>query len=309
MDELLAYGRCASRIGAQRFWMGQSMQIETFLALSYLAGSGVDIPMGTSVALTPLRHPYTAAVEARSIAALTGRPAVIGVGPGYPGWVRLLNGRPYRSGRAATVEYVSLLRALLSGEVVRHDGEYFRLHDKLPEMPSPPVEVGAGVLRPRMARAMGGVADVAITLLTPLAFLTERILPELREGAEEAGRPVPRVASTVHVALKRPRRDPRRLAQLGAGTHLRLPHYVDMLNKAGIDADLLDPVSSARMLVESGVFVTGTADEVVEQLNQYTRCGVDEIILNTTGVLAAEGMDAALTDLEEITEAMEKHNA
>ncbi|MET9340893.1 LLM class flavin-dependent oxidoreductase [Nonomuraea sp. NPDC003804] len=55
-------------------------------------------------------------------------------------------------------------------------------------------------LGPAMARVAGEPADVAITWLVPAAHLRDLIVPALREGAEAAGRPIPRLVSLVPVA-------------------------------------------------------------------------------------------------------------
>lgn len=51
---------------------------------AHLAGMGHTVPVGTAVTLLPLRHSYEAALQARSLALPTGRPAVAGYGIGTP---------------------------------------------------------------------------------------------------------------------------------------------------------------------------------------------------------------------------------
>ncbi|MFB9903858.1 LLM class flavin-dependent oxidoreductase [Allokutzneria oryzae] len=277
-----------------RLWLGQSTRLETHQVLAYLAGAGLTVPMGTAVTLLPLRHPYEAAVEARSLAALTGQPYVAGFGASWPLFVESLLGEPYASPKRATCEYLATVRTLL-------DGEIHQRHGALVPMEHPPVEVGAGVLRPAMARAAGAVADVAITWMTPPEYLRDTLVPALREAGRN-----PRVATVVHVATKQPGRDPRRLARLGAVGHLRLPHYAEMARLAGLDIDPADPAGCAAALVDSGVFVSGTEEEIGERLAQYHAAGVDEIILNPCGVLAAEGAAAALADVTRIAECAQR---
>ncbi|MER6841096.1 LLM class flavin-dependent oxidoreductase [Streptomyces platensis] len=72
------------------------------------------------------------------------------------------------------------------------DGDYVTCHTGLAAFPTPKVDIGLGVLRPGMARLAGHIADVAITWLTPAAYLRDTVIPALRAGAESAGRPVPR---------------------------------------------------------------------------------------------------------------------
>ena len=263
---------------ARRLWMGQSLALETHQTFAFLAGAGLRVPMGTSVTLIPFRHPYEAALQARSAAALTGQPYVAGFGVSHPAFVQSLLGAPYESPLRAASEYLAAVRRFLDGG--------------LPELEHPPVELGLGVLRPGMARTAGEHADVAITWMTPPAYVAETLVPAL--GAR------PRIATVVHVAVERDGRDPRALAHVAAAGHLPTAHYTDMLARAGIRADPADTEAGAAVLVEHGVYVFGTPAEIAGRLAEDRAAGVDEIILNLAGVLFTEGLDAALADLQDV---------
>jgi Coenzyme F420-dependent N5,N10-methylene tetrahydromethanopterin reductase and related flavin-dependent oxidoreductases len=289
--EVLPYADLVKRGLAGRLWMGTSFLADTQLSLAYLAGAGYRIPVGTGVALTALRSPLQAAVEARSLAALTGHRFVAGFGAATPEFVAHVLGRPYPRPAAAVRDYLSRV------------GAYLRGHAELPPYEHPPVELGAGVLRPGMARAAGASADVAITWMTPPSYLRDTIIPALREGA--AGRrATPRVATVVHAAVERAGRDAPGLAYAAACAHLCSPHYTGMLRLAGCEVNPYDPVSGARRLVEQGVFLYGPARHIGAALREYERAGVDEIILNLAGVHVTEGCRAAVEDAAEILESL-----
>lgn len=273
---------------AARLWMGVSLLAETYQSFAFLAGAGYKIPVGTAVMLTPFCHPLEAAAAARSIALLTERPAVAGFGASFPTFVAHMLGTPYRRPATAARQYIADVRALISGE-----------RAGLPPLEHPPVEVGAGVLRPGMARAAGAAADVAITWMTPPAYIKESLVPALHRGAADRDAP-PRVATVVHVAIARPGRDGQHLAYLAARQHLSLPHYTDMLCRAGTDVSPGDPKAGARRIVQDGIFLIGGKENIVDRLYEYEMAGVDELILNTAGVFVAEGPDAAAEDAAEI---------
>jgi alkanesulfonate monooxygenase SsuD/methylene tetrahydromethanopterin reductase-like flavin-dependent oxidoreductase (luciferase family) len=270
---------------------------------AYLAGTGIRVPVGTSVALMPLRGPYDAAVQARSLAALTERPAVAAFGVGPPELADGLLGAPYARPVTAATEYARCVRALLAGRPVAHDGEYVKLRFGMVPLAHPRVEVGLGVLRPAMARAAGAVADVAVTWMTPPWYLRHTLAPALAAGAGER-RSRPRVVAVVHVALARRGRDPRRLALRAAGPHLASDHYTAMLREAGVAVDASDPDGGARAIAEAGVFVYGSTADVIGEIARYRAAGVDEVVVNTAGVYLTEGPDAALDDLGELLTAL-----
>jgi alkanesulfonate monooxygenase SsuD/methylene tetrahydromethanopterin reductase-like flavin-dependent oxidoreductase (luciferase family) len=303
-EVVVPFAEFALRSGAERLWLGQSLNVDTHLAAAYLAGRGLRVPMGSSVTLLPLRHPYQAAVEARSLAVLTGRPYVAGFGAGDPEFTANLAGRPYRSPRRAVEEYLSAVRALLDGRAVEHEGEHFTVHGMLLPAEHPGVEVGAGVLRPMMARTAGAVADVAITWLVPAGYLGGVLFPALRAGAQGRPRP-PRVVSVVHVAVERSGRDIGRLVRVATGAHLEAGHYADMLRRAGVELAGLGPADVSRALLDAGAFVAGKPDEIAAELRRFHEAGADEVVLNSCGVLATEGPGAALADLADVLAALE----
>ncbi|MEU9336324.1 LLM class flavin-dependent oxidoreductase [Streptomyces sp. NPDC048290] len=292
---------------AHRLWLGQSLTVESHHALAYLAGAGYRIPVGLSVALMALRHPFDAAAQARSLAILTGHPPVIGYGAAEPEFAAALHGARYARPASAVAEYISVLRRLLDGDALQHRGPLFTADQvNLPPvmeelLPDPVAEVGAGVLRPGMARAAGRTADVAISWLTPPDYVRDVLIPALSAGAEAAGRTDrPRVVTVVHAAVARQGRSPLILAQLGAGNHLRVPHYADMLRRAGLDVDVSDPVCAARELVEEGVFLYGKPGDVAAGIRRHFAAGIDEVVVNPLAVAQVHGLDAALADLREI---------
>jgi 5,10-methylenetetrahydromethanopterin reductase len=300
-EQLLPYAALVSWTRAHRLWQGQSLFIEPHHGFAYAAGSGFRVPAGLGVTLTGLRHPYEAALQARSVALLTGRSVVAGYGPGGLSLQQGLLKRPYLSPLTACREYLTAVRQALAGAVVDLDGDYVTLRGQLVPTPAPRIGLGLGVLRPGMARLAGEVADVAITWLTPAPYLREVVVPALRAGAEAAGRPLPRLTAIVPMALQGTDRDPVQLALASNRAHLHAPNYRDMLSRAGAgippDADV---ETAAKALVACGGFAYGTPDRLAELLAGYAEAGADEVVVNVTGVCARYGQQEALAELKSI---------
>lgn len=300
VEQILPMAALVNWTNAERLWQGQSLLIEPHQGFTAAAGAGFRVPTGFGVTLMPLRNPYEAAIQARSVALATGNSVVAGFGPGARPFQSGVMGTPYRSPLTAAREYLSAIRGLLDGKVVDQRGTYFSLTAELPPCAAPRVDVGLGVLRPGMARLAGEVADVAITWLTPASYIRDIISPAIRKGAEEAGRPAPRITAIVPVALNRSEVSPTELALASNAAHLRAPHYIDMLRQAGVDVTGESPEDAARALVESNTFVSGDPEHVAALLKEYEEAGVDEIVLNTTGVHKKRGQQEALKDLRTI---------
>ncbi|MFE9703329.1 LLM class flavin-dependent oxidoreductase [Streptomyces sp. NPDC005930] len=309
LGDVLPYARVAENTSGRRLWLGQSFTIETHTVFAALTGMGIDVGFGTAVTLMPLRHPMTAAVNARSIAALSGHTYISGLGPGGRELQRRVNGRPYDKPVTAARHYIRMMRTLLDGSMATDDGPWQTEGIEIAKLDTPAVEIGLGVLRLPMARLAGEAADWAITWLTPLSFLRERLVPAMEEAARAAGRPTrPRVASVVHCALDRPGRNLQQISLKAVGPHLIAPHYTDMLNQAGIPVDRSDPAAGAQLLIDHNLFATGTADDIAGTIAAYHQAGIDDVIVNVCGLHMHEGPGAAIRDLTAITTAFARRS-
>jgi 5,10-methylenetetrahydromethanopterin reductase len=302
-EQLLRYARLVHDGLAQRLWQGQAVTVDPSHGFAYAAGAGLRVPVGLAVTLMPMRHPFQAAMEARSLAATTGHPVIYGMGPGPELFQRLLTGAPYPSQLGAVRDYLTTVRGLLDAVPDASTSRYAAALP-LPALTHPPVLLGLGVLRPRMARLAGELADVAITWLAPAAYLAGTVTPALAAGAARAGRATPRISALVPVALHRPGRKPYRVALGSAYGHLRAPHYQDMLAKAGVTADPGDPRAAAKALIDSGCFLYEDPAGLRRRLREYAAAGVSEVVLNLTGVHAQDGADAAYEEVVEILAAV-----
>ncbi|WP_306370082.1 LLM class flavin-dependent oxidoreductase [Nocardiopsis sp. CC223A] len=302
-EQAVPFAALVQRSCAERLWSGQSILLDQHQVFGAVAGMGVRVPVGTGVSLMPFRHPLQAALEVRSTALLTGHPMVAGFGPGAVGLQESVLGSRYASPLTAVREFVTIVRGLLNGETVDVEGSYFSMRGRLNPAPGyPGAEVGTGVLRPRMAELAGEVADNAITWLAPPNYIRDALVPALAKGAANADRPAPRTIAVVPFARAKNGRDP---YQLAASPHLTMPHYQDMLRKAGISQDPSDPESNARALVDHGSFLWGGVDEIAAGIRAFWEAGVDEVVLNSLSVQATEGTRVVIDDLETILGALD----
>lgn len=303
-EQILPYAALVEWTAARRLWQGQSMLIEPFQGFTATAGAGFRVPTGIGVTLMPLRHPFEAAHQVRSLAMATGEPVVAGFGPGAPSFQQSLLGRPYASQLTAVREYLGIVRSLLGGELVDSKGEYYSCQAQMAPAVAPQIEVGLGVLRPGMARLAGEIADAAITWLTPASYLAEVIQPALAAGANSVERAAPRLTAMVPVALERPGAEVSDFVLASNSRHMQAPHYIDMLKRSGIDISGREPAAAARLMADRGAFLYGSVEQLIEQFDRYREAGVDEIVLNLTGVCNLLGAKAALGDLKTILAAI-----
>ncbi|MFE7531312.1 hypothetical protein ACFU7Y_37240 [Kitasatospora sp. NPDC057542] len=85
-------------------------------------------------------------------------------------------------------------------------------------------------------------------------------------------------------------------------SHFGQHAYRAMLRSAGLDLKEPDSRDTARELPDHGVVLAGTPAAVADALTDYRNAGVDEIVLDTCGVLLSDGPRAAPRDIVEIAE-------
>ncbi|WP_040827744.1 LLM class flavin-dependent oxidoreductase [Nocardia jiangxiensis] len=283
----------------ERLWQGQSYGVDTATTFSHLAGRGIRPALGTGVMLTTLQHPVRAALEARSLAVISGQPVMYCVGPGSRNVQSLLRGSPDHAPVASTRRYLDDMRSTLVAAV---PGDHARDTESplLYVIPTPEVRIGVGVLRPAMAEVAGSSADVAMSWLGTPEYLRDQLIPPMESSAARATRPRPHLVAAVHVAVARRGRDARRLAHLGIGGHLALAHYAATARRCGAAVEPGNDSATAEAALSSGLFVYGSATEIAERMRAYARCGIDEIALHIAAVAACHGVDEALDDVREI---------
>lgn len=307
-QQLVPYGGAVKWGGASRLWFGQGTSFDSLQLASWLAGLGMSVPVGMGVSLMPLRAPQQAAIEARSLAAITGHDVIAGFGPGAARLQEGVLGDAYESPLGAMREFIEAVRVLLGTDepgmidLDRRRNYYPLPGANLPEIPAPRVDVGLGILRRGMAKLVGEVGDCGITWLLPAAHLGGEIRSAIQEGA--AGRrPEPKVVAIVPAAVETPKRDPRSLALSALGGHLNEPQYRAALVSAGVPVTG-SQIEDAALCAEYGVLMYGSPASLRDQLREYEEAGVDEVVLNLSGVAQTEGANAAAHDLRILLESL-----
>lgn len=186
----LARARRAEALGYDVLLMPDHLgrQLSPLAALAAAAAVTSRLRVGSFVFANDYRHPLVLAREAATIDLLSGGRLELGLGAGWnvPDYRRL--GRPYdppavRVDRLA--EAVPLLKRLLAGETVEHDGSHYHLHGAIAgllpvQRPRPPLLIGGG--GPRMLRLAAREADI-VGLLPQFDPRGRPILRQATEGA------------------------------------------------------------------------------------------------------------------------------
>src|SRR5436190_13842368 len=152
----------AEQLGYRSFWTAEVTGPEAFSLLGAVSQRAPSLNLGTGVLALQLRTPPLLAMAGASLQALAPeRDIVIGVGISSPVVTERWHSASYGDRPLAQVrEFVTLLRACLSGEPVDFEGDFykvskFRLGIRTERTP----KVVIGALNEGMLRLAGEVAD------------------------------------------------------------------------------------------------------------------------------------------------------
>jgi alkanesulfonate monooxygenase SsuD/methylene tetrahydromethanopterin reductase-like flavin-dependent oxidoreductase (luciferase family) len=127
---------------------------DPWVTLGAVARETSTITIGPMIVPLPRRRPWHVALSAGTLQRLSGGRLVVGVGLGVPWDYTNFGESARRADRIAKLEEgLTLLRSLLTGERVDHDGDHFQVHDV--EFTPADVPVWLGGMWPRTTPVPG----------------------------------------------------------------------------------------------------------------------------------------------------------
>ena len=265
LEEVIGQVRSAAGVGLSTAWSSQAFGWDALTTLA-LAGTRVPgIELGTAVVPVPQRHPLVLASHALTVQAATGGRLALGIGAGVAMMTGTMFGLPDDRPVRRMREYLPVLRALLHGESVTHEGETLTAAGAVgvPGAPPPPVLLAA--LGPAMLRAAGELADGAVTWMTGPRTLAGHIVPSVTRAAEAAGRARPRVVAGLLVCVTADETGARERVAERFALAGQVPEYRATLDREGAAGP-------------QDVAVVGDEDAVTRQVRRLAEAGVTDFL-------------------------------
>jgi 5,10-methylenetetrahydromethanopterin reductase len=172
--EAVALAVEAEALGVDEIWVSEDYcERGAFVLAAAVAQATSRARLGLGVVNAWTRHPVLAAMEFAALDEIAEGRAVLGIGASNPYWMEHQLGIPFRQPLTRMREYVDLLRPLLAGKRVDHDGPFWEIHTQLsfsPERTAPPIVLG--VKGPRAMDMASDHADgVLLSLLAGPAYV------------------------------------------------------------------------------------------------------------------------------------------
>lgn len=283
----LETARQAADLGYRSFWTAETTGTEAFSLLAAAGAAAPGLDLGTGVLALQLRTPMLAAMGAATLQALHPEADIcLGVGISSPVVTSRWHGVEYGDRPLAHVrEYVTLVKACLSGEKVDFDGDFyrvrgFRLGLRLGER-TPKVVVGA--LNPGMLRLAGEVADGVLLNYLPASHVPWSVEQVRAGGAAEIYAYVHAGVCDREEGIDKARRD--------LFSYVVADAYAANFARAGFADEVTDirerhtagdregALAAVSDQMCDAIDILGDADLVTATIRSYVSAGVDVPIL------------------------------
>jgi probable F420-dependent oxidoreductase len=278
--------RKAEHLGYRSFWTAEVTGPEAFGLLGAVAAHVPSLDLGTGVVALQLRTPPLLAMAAATLQALVpDRDILVGVGISSPVVAARWHGATYGDRPLAQVrEFVTLLRACLSGESVTFEGDFykvsrFRLGLRLERRP----KIVIGALNEGMLRLAGEVADGVLLNYLPASHVPWSV-EQVRKGGDAT------IYSYVHVGVC-DREAFLPLARRDLFSYATVDSYAANFTRAGYGAAVEDirarhaakdregAVAAVSDEMVDGIDVMGDGERVAATVKAYADAGVDHPVV------------------------------
>ncbi|RJF69400.1 LLM class flavin-dependent oxidoreductase [Rhodopseudomonas palustris] len=289
LDELHHMVSLADESGASTIWLASHLfQREPIATAAMALGRSKSVKIAL-MAMSPYSvHPVYATMAAATLNEQFPGRVILCFGAGAP---RDLEAAGLKADHPLGTlrESIDIARSLLSGEVVAHDGERFKVNGRRLSFGAQQVPIFLAASGPQMLELAGAAADgVLLSAATSPAFL-RWTLELVRKGETKAGRTIKKSA-LVYVSADRDETAARDRLRRTLGFILRGQHHARNLEMAGTTLDQAalaaayareDWEAVARLVDDNVVMrhsASGTPEQVAAAFQAYQDVGLDEIV-------------------------------
>lgn len=289
----------AEQAGYGSVWFPEITFGDAFVPAAATAARTSTIDVSTGIVGLWSRSPAQLALQAATLNELAGGRLRLGIGTQARGYVENWHGRTYERPLRAMRELVTILRGLFAGERVTFEGEIFQIRGFRLEMQPPerPPRIYLAANGPKMIRLAGEIADGVIGYFMSTAYVREVVVPELRAGAEAAGRDPAALDLAVGMpSVVTPDDSGIELAKgqvLMFATALQsAPSYAESVRRAGYGAaaeevgaralagDAAGALAAINDRMIDALTLSGSPANVAARIAEYRDAGVTTVCLN-----------------------------
>ncbi len=280
--------KAAEAAGATNFWVSSHLFLRDPFSSAAVILEATKAARVTLMAVSPqVMHPVHIAMAAMTLDELAPGRVAMCVGTGAPVDLADAGVEAKRPLRMLT-ETVEIVRALLSGEQAKYEGEMFQLRGRRIARPAKAVPIHIAASQPKVLELAGRIADGVVLSTSSSVEFVRWSLDHFDRGAQ--GRKVNR-AGLIYAFASDSTKESLGRFRRQLGITLRAPHHATNLSLAGSKLDQ-PAVRDAMAREDWAAFETlvtddtvrrhtacGSADELRQRLEAYRAAGLDEVVL------------------------------
>lgn len=190
INENIKYAKQADQMGFTNCWIAEDYfygGVYTMATACVAATENINVSIGVLNPFT--RHPAVIAMESAALYTYSGKRLTLGLGGSNKVWIEQQAGIPFTRVVSKLDEAITIIRKMVNGETVNHDGENFHLRDvflRVPNAGSLPIFMG--VKSEKLLRLAAKKADgVVLSIGASLPYI-KWVKEQLEQGAKEVGR-------------------------------------------------------------------------------------------------------------------------
>jgi 5,10-methylenetetrahydromethanopterin reductase len=283
--------------GFRGVWFSENNVSEAFTQIAAICRSAKKLRYGTSIVGVYGRTPLIMAMGAASLANISRGRFVLGLGT----QTRKSNefwygGVDFFEPQQMITEYAQIVRGLLDGKRVTFKGKILKAEDlELISKPKYPTKIFIAAIGPKMLQVAGEIADGVIGGFWTPKFIEDIVLPNLKKGAEKAGRSLsefeilctqdvlPLDENDIHNGIEAMKPQILMAATVSffekifvhAGFQRELVQIKEFMAKGEIDAAIASV--SDEMVQE--LEIVGQRNEIRARVGQLVKAGLTEVII------------------------------
>ncbi len=279
--------RAAEDAGFSKLTVGDNMT-EGFTLVGALGAVTRTAQIHTSI-VTWTRTPVLTALAAMTAAELTGGRFGLGLGTMPQAWSEDFHGIPYANPVGRMRDFIGAVRAALGASAdspANHSGPFYTIRGYRPLQPPTQhrIPITLGVIRPKMSRLAGEIADgVCLDSMHSVEWMRDVLLPQMEAGLAASGRTRAdfEIGAAVISAIADDPREALDMARRTIAFYLITPYLRDVMAHHDASAAYDRGVEALRRgdreaafraipdEVVEAIAVTGTPEQYIEKLRRY----------------------------------------
>ena len=289
----------ADAAGFRSVWFPEITFADSFGPATAAARKTERIAIGTGVVGIWSRSLVTLSLQAATLHDLSNERLLLGIGVQARGYVEGWHGQRYRKPVTAMREAVTILRGILARERVSYEGDIFSVSNFALDMepPQTPAKIYIAANGPKMIQLAGELADGMLGYFHSVEYVRDVVMPNLRVGAERAGRSVDDIDVTVGFPSVVTRDDSG--IELAKGQVMMFataldsaPAYLESVRAAGYaDAareigervragDVRGALAAVSDEMADALTISGSPENARRRIDAYRAAGLSGVMLN-----------------------------